>query len=129
MLGSTSGLGLMGRDWEGCSSVCSAMPRDTFSPVAARCFQPHTAASGFLLVSLSVNTKSGDILFGQHICVYGRAQLAWLHQQNLQGAQYFRQLRICPVEEISEPGGGLSAEWLSALGAVGAARSKLCGHQ
>lgn len=100
MLGSSSRLGLIQRGWEGCSLVRSAVPGVTFSPIAAQHFHPHAAASGFVSVPLSNN-----LFFGQHTCVYSRARLAWLGQQNFSGCTVFQTVTNLSSEEISEPGG------------------------
>ena len=128
-MGSSSRLGLIRRSWEGCSPVQSAMPGDTFSPIAARHFHPHAAASGFVLVALSNNAKSGNVLFGQHTCAYGRARLAWLCQQNFAGCTVFQAVTNLSSRRNLGARGALSAQWLDALGAVGAVMNKLCGQK
>lgn len=83
-----------------------------------------------VLVPFSNNPKSSSALFVQYTCVYSRAQLAKLKQQNFAG----RTAKQCTVTNLYSGRNlklqrDLSAEWLDAVGAVGEAMNKISEHE
>lgn len=108
----------------------SAMPGDTFGAVAVWHFHAHTAASAFVLASLSNKAGVASLLIRQ--CALWPEHL---HPGlDSAGLSMPAELVRCTVFQTapnlsSRQPEELSAEWLAALGAVGAARNKVCGHQ
>lgn len=124
-----SRLALIRRGWEGCSPVQCPTPGNTFSPMAVQHFHPHLLHPDLMLVPFPNNPKSGSSLFVQYTCIYSRAQLAGLRQQNFAGCT----AEQCTVTDLYSGRNlqvqrGLSAEWLDASGTGGGAMNKVLRH-